>query len=93
MDIARGLNAEDPRRFITECRETLWLLDLYGERGKRGENPKVLEMLKENYRPDFSNVKPIKQLQKLLKDLDAQWMREHSEGGGGENGRSTPRIA
>ncbi|KXN85357.1 hypothetical protein AN958_11457 [Leucoagaricus sp. SymC.cos] len=49
-------------------------------------------MLKDDYRPDFSNVKPIKQLQKLLKDLDAQWMREHSEGRGGENIRSTPRT-
>lgn len=95
MDIARGLGAEDPRRFISECRETLWLLELYGERGKRGENPKVLEMFKDNYHPDFnSSLKPIKQLQKLLREIDAQWMREHSEGpsGGSDNPRSTARM-
>ncbi|KAJ3570270.1 hypothetical protein NP233_g4511 [Leucocoprinus birnbaumii] len=91
VDIARGLRAEDPHRFTQECRETLWLLELYGEKGRRVENPKVLEMLKETYRPDFSNVKPMKQLQKLLRDIDARWMQEHSEGGG-ENTRTTPRM-
>jgi len=70
----------------------LRLLDLYGERGERDENPKVLEMLKENYRPDFSNVQPIGLLRKLLKDLDAQWLREHPEGGGGEDTRPTSRM-
>ncbi|KAF9451949.1 hypothetical protein P691DRAFT_772687 [Macrolepiota fuliginosa MF-IS2] len=92
VDIAKGLGAEDPRRFVSECRETLWLLDLYGERGQRGENPKVLEMLKDTRHSDLSPGS-IKQLRKLLKDIDAQWMREHAEGsGGGEAQRSTPRL-
>lgn len=84
MDIARGLGAEDPRRYVSDCRETLWLLDLYGERGKRCENPKVLDMLKDGYHST------AKQLQKVLKEIDAQWMREHSEGPPGGSGDSRP---
>jgi len=57
----------------------LRLLDLYGVRGQRSENPKVVEMLQENYRPSFSNLQPIRLLRNLLKDLDAQWLREHPE--------------
>jgi len=92
VDIAGGLGAEDPHGFLAECRETLWLLDLYGERGKRDANPQVLDMLKDTHRPDL-NAKPAKQLLKLLREIDAQWMREHSEGGGsGDNPRPTPRM-
>jgi len=58
----------------------LRLLELYGVGGQRSENPKVVEMLQENYRPSFSNAQPIKLLRNLLKDLDAQWLQEHPEG-------------
>lgn len=70
----------------------LWLLDLYGERGKRDANPQVIEMLKDTHRLD-PNVKPAKQLLKFLRGIDAQWMREHSEGGSGsDNPRTTSRM-
>ena len=59
----------------------LRLLELYGVGGQRSENPKVVEMLQENYHPSFSNVQPIRLLRNLLKDLDAQWLQEHPEGG------------
>jgi len=88
-DIAKGLGADDPHGFLAECRETLWLLDMYGERGKRDAKPQVVEMLKDTHRSDFS----AKQLLKFLREIDALWMREHSEGGGsGDNPRSMSRM-
>lgn len=73
--ITQALKIDDPK-FVSNCTETLKLLDLYGINGKNREDPTVVEMLTNESDPEY-NAKPIKRLLHLLRDIDEAWKKRH----------------
>jgi hypothetical protein len=58
--------------WVNEGLETLRLVELYGEDGKRYEDSRVVEMLADQ----CTEGQPRIQLLELLKQCDADWLRE-----------------
>ncbi|PFH50923.1 hypothetical protein AMATHDRAFT_3549 [Amanita thiersii Skay4041] len=62
----------------SDCTETLKLLGLYGEKGIRCQDSRVVEMINRQ-EPQKPNVKPHKQLLRLLRSINTEWEKEHGE--------------
>lgn len=69
-------NPEDRDKLIKNCPETLRLLSLYGHKGERLEDPRVVQMVNDHSAPEY-NAKPIKRLLRLLREIDENWVKEH----------------
>lgn len=73
--IIEALKIDDPDgRYVSNCRETLHLLRLYGKEGERDEDPEVLKLMAET--EVQYNAKPVKRLLHLLRDIDARWTEQ-----------------
>ncbi|KAF8893958.1 hypothetical protein BD779DRAFT_1504467 [Infundibulicybe gibba] len=77
-DIIRAFKIEDPN-YGSHCTETLALLSLYGSGGRRLENRKVIDLVNDKSIP-APNSKPIKQLLRLLREIDTEWKDKHPAG-------------
>ncbi|KAF9465017.1 hypothetical protein BDZ94DRAFT_1320616 [Collybia nuda] len=89
--IAQALKIDDPK-FVSNCTETLVLLELYGINGKRGEDPAVINILNDETDPEY-NAKPIKRLLHLLRNIDEAWKKRYrtsisTDGTEGDSDRS-----
>lgn len=61
---------------MSSCTETLSLMALYGPEGRRLQDPEVAERAKDDSEPAY-NAKPAKNLLRLLRKIDAQWLEAH----------------
>ncbi|KZP18694.1 hypothetical protein FIBSPDRAFT_1045998 [Athelia psychrophila] len=59
-----------------DCQETLSLLQLYGPEGQRYQDSRVMDAIDETEQP---RGKPYKRFLKLLRSIDEDWVKEHSE--------------
>ena len=59
-----------------ECEETLVLLALYGPRGSRYEDTRVLDMIEDKFIP---REQPYKSFLKLLRTINSDWLKDHPE--------------
>jgi len=70
----------DPSVFAAVYTETLHLLQLYGKKGNRYEDPDVLKLCQDDFIPQHCDNLP-KRLLRLLQQRDAAWVKDHPEDG------------
>ncbi|KAF9024856.1 hypothetical protein BDZ89DRAFT_1068792 [Hymenopellis radicata] len=80
---------EEPAKFAADCSETLDLLALYGPEGKRLQDERVKDMMEDKSPPAY-NAKPVKRFLRLLREIDEEWTKAHSDDkeGSGESASS-----
>lgn len=67
-----------PDFYGDECNETLWLLTLYGQYGKRYEDPRVVKMELDEYKSGLQVTgKEVRKMVAVLRDIHGKWMLDH----------------